>query len=272
MDETHGLDVDDTRRLDSTPLRARPARDERRRVARLVTVGAASLALSLVLGACADDSASSEWTYAPLTDTAAATSAAPVVDAPDASAPPEGFAPPGRAQPLEPPAGNVIPRFVEPERAEQPEAADAIPAPVAIEPSALPTANDAPGTQPTPTAASSARPGAGSEVTAAPSAAATGSSVVELSLVAEDIAFDTDQLTVSAGATVRLTLENRDRTPHNFAVYRTDAADEAIFVGELLTGPDTTITYEFTAPTEAGDYFFRCDVHPTVMTGTFTVE
>jgi plastocyanin len=32
------------------------------------------------------------------------------------------------------------------------------------------------------------------------------------------------------------------------------------------------MTYEFDAPEEPGAYFFRCDVHPTAMTGTFRVE
>lgn len=38
-----------------------------------------------------------------------------------------------------------------------------------------------------------------------------------------------------------------------------------------MTGPATT-TYTFTAPSTPGTYFFRCDVHPTVMTGQFIVQ
>jgi plastocyanin len=107
---------------------------------------------------------------------------------------------------------------------------------------------------------------------ASPSAEATASAAVEITLVAQDSAFDAEELTVPAGATVQLTLENRDPIPHNFALYLTDAADESLFVGETFSGPGASRTYEFTAPSEPGEYFFRCDIHPQLMTGTFIVE
>ncbi len=96
--------------------------------------------------------------------------------------------------------------------------------------------------------------------------------VVEFTLVAQDTAFDTGELTVRAGADVRLTLENEDPLPHNFALYLTDAAEESVYVGETFSGPGASHTYEFTAPTEPGEYFFRCDNHPQLMSGAFIVE
>jgi hypothetical protein len=42
-----------------------------------------------------------------------------------------------------------------------------------------------------------------------------------------------------------------------------------LFVGETFSGPDV-VTDEVPA-LEAGSYFFRWDVHPTTMTGTFEV-
>jgi plastocyanin len=66
--------------------------------------------------------------------------------------------------------------------------------------------------------------------------------------------------------------DNQDSgIPHNFSVYTSSAATTSIFVGKIITGPSKT-TYTFTAPTTPGNYFFRCDVHPTVMTGTFVVQ
>jgi plastocyanin len=63
---------------------------------------------------------------------------------------------------------------------------------------------------------------------------------------------------------------NKDRVPHNVAFYETKAATKEIFVGEVFSGPKT-ISYHFTAPSTPGTYFFRCDVHPTTMTGDFVV-
>lgn len=96
--------------------------------------------------------------------------------------------------------------------------------------------------------------------------------VSKLTIVAQDTAFDPEVLTDETGASVRLTLVNHDPIPHSFALYRTAAAEEAVFVGETFSGPDASRTYEFTAPAEAGEYFFRCDFHPQLMTGMLIVE
>ncbi len=94
----------------------------------------------------------------------------------------------------------------------------------------------------------------------------------QMQLTAENIAFDKDTITVPAGSHVVVEFTNNDSVPHNFAVYASESADEEIFVGERITGPNETVTYEFDAPSEPGDYFFRCDVHPQQMTGQFVVE
>jgi len=85
------------------------------------------------------------------------------------------------------------------------------------------------------------------------------------------MAFDQSTITVPAGAVVTMNFENKDRVPHNFALYTDSTVAESIFIGELITGPKT-ITYTFTAPAVPGNYFFRCDVHPLTMTGTFVVQ
>jgi len=89
--------------------------------------------------------------------------------------------------------------------------------------------------------------------------------------MAEGFAFSTETITVPAGAEVTVNFDNRDAgIPHNVAVYTDSSATDAIFVGEIVTGPVRT-TYTFTAPKTPGNYFFRCDVHPS-MHGAFIVE
>lgn len=100
---------------------------------------------------------------------------------------------------------------------------------------------------------------------------AAGSNVT-IGLTAENMAFNTSTITVPAGAKVTMNFNNMDSgIPHNFAAYTNSSTSTTIFKGEVITGPKTT-TYTFTAPSKPGTYFFRCDVHPTTMTGQFIVK
>lgn len=84
--------------------------------------------------------------------------------------------------------------------------------------------------------------------------------------------FETDCLAAAAGDAYTIAFDNQDSgVPHNVAIYDSEQAAQEFFVGEIITGPDT-ITYEPDPIDEAGQYFFRCDVHPTTMTGTFVVQ
>jgi plastocyanin len=93
-----------------------------------------------------------------------------------------------------------------------------------------------------------------------------------IELTAANIKFDKSTITVPAGKPVIISFTNQDAgIPHNFAVYTDSSASQSIFTGEIITGKAST-TYTFTAPTARGTYFFRCDVHPTLMTGQFIVQ
>ena len=99
----------------------------------------------------------------------------------------------------------------------------------------------------------------------------TGTAAVStLQLSAKDLEYSTDTLTATANSKVELKFTNNDAVPHNFALYRTDKATDDLFTGDFVTGPDKSETYTFTAPT-AGEYYFRCDVHPDQMHGVFKV-
>jgi cytochrome c oxidase subunit II len=107
---------------------------------------------------------------------------------------------------------------------------------------------------------------------APPPTSAPAKPSTNVNLVAQNIAFDTNNIIVSAGATITINFNNKDTgVPHNFAVYTDSSATTVIFRGNNITGPNTT-TYTFKAPSKPGKYFFRCDVHPTQMTGTLEVR
>lgn len=102
--------------------------------------------------------------------------------------------------------------------------------------------------------------------------ASGGGKTAVVYLEAKNYQFNRSTITVPAGATVIVHFTNDDSgTPHNFAVYTNSAATTLIFKGTIIDGVSST-TYTFTAPMTPGMYFFRCDVHPTLMTGSFVVQ
>jgi plastocyanin len=100
----------------------------------------------------------------------------------------------------------------------------------------------------------------------------TGGNAITITVTAAGMAFDTNSILVSAGAHVTITFQNNDNgIPHNMAFYTSAAATTIIYQGARTTGV-STVTYTFDAPTTPGTCFFRCDVHPTTMTGSFIVQ
>jgi plastocyanin len=121
-----------------------------------------------------------------------------------------------------------------------------------------------------PTAAATATPT--SAPAPSPTTAAAGETV-EISAV-PSLKFDKTTITVKAGSQVTLTFTNNDNgVPHNWAAYTDSTASTPILGAktEVCTGPcQQQIT--FTAPSQPGDYFFRCDIHPAAMKGTLVVQ
>jgi hypothetical protein len=95
----------------------------------------------------------------------------------------------------------------------------------------------------------------------------------ELALVAPPGAsgsgFDTDCLAVEASQDFTVALDNQDTQPHNFSIYVSDGG-ETLFEGEIVDG-GASVDYEPDPIDQTGNLFFRCDLHPTSMTGTFAV-
>lgn len=101
-------------------------------------------------------------------------------------------------------------------------------------------------------------------------AAACAPAGAALRVAADNTAFDTDCLAAGAGRAFTIQFDNQDAVSHNVAIYTSAAAEQALFKGEIIEGGKTT-TYRV-PPLEPGTYFFRCDVHPQQMTGTFVVR
>lgn len=88
-------------------------------------------------------------------------------------------------------------------------------------------------------------------------------------VVAQDLAFDTDTIMLPPDVESTLTLDNQEAgVTHNIAIYTDDTASEALFEGATFPGVASE-TYAV-PPLAAGEYFFRCDVHPD-MNGTVVV-
>lgn len=102
-------------------------------------------------------------------------------------------------------------------------------------------------------------------------AAACAPTGTALSVTAHSIHFSTSCLAAPAGKPFTITFHNQDSgVPHNVAIYSSSAATKVLFRGQIVTGA-ATATYHVPA-LPAGTYYFRCDVHPTAMHGTFVVK
>ncbi len=98
---------------------------------------------------------------------------------------------------------------------------------------------------------------------------AAGGATAEIKMLPETT-FDRSELTIAADTNVTITADNTDGT-HSFAVYTSDPAGDGELIDQtdICTAPcvDTV-----TVSLAAGEYFYRCEVHPTIMTGTLIAQ
>ena len=141
--------------------------------------------------------------------------------------------------------------------------------PVAPSSTAAPASSSAPPSSASPAAAATSATSAtaGSGGAQAASCAPSGTS---LQVSAQNVKFDKSCLAAPANQAFTITFDNQDAgVPHDVAIYTSSSATTTLFKGAVVTGPTTT-TYHVPA-LKAGTYYFRCDIHPTQMFGTFIV-
>jgi plastocyanin len=124
--------------------------------------------------------------------------------------------------------------------------------------------------------ATGAGPTASSTTSATPSASCTPSPstlCISTSNQGNGLSFNATELSAPAGGKVTLTYTNDSTIPHNWHLFDGgDGSSPSIAATSIKAGPNDVETISFTVPSTAGRYFFRCDVHPTLMTGFLVVH
>ena len=91
-----------------------------------------------------------------------------------------------------------------------------------------------------------------------------------VSIVASGTRFNTDCLAGAADQPLTLTYENKDQITHGLVLLESHSSPDPFFRVDVFTGPKTQT---FTIPAQKpGTYAFHCQVHPSVMSGTFVVK
>jgi plastocyanin len=103
--------------------------------------------------------------------------------------------------------------------------------------------------------------------------APTGGGNVAITMT--DNKFDPNAITVDSGASVTFDLTNNGVAIHNMRIAGPDGSyntgDDAVSDPGLVSGGQTA-TLSWDAPSDAGEFIFQCDFHPTDMKGTITVQ
>ena len=81
----------------------------------------------------------------------------------------------------------------------------------------------------------------------------------DTTITAQGNVFQPAELRLAADTPQKVFFKNLDSVPHNVAIYADQSASQQLFIGEVIT--NAAVTYNVPA-IAAGQYFFRCDVHP----------
>lgn len=89
-----------------------------------------------------------------------------------------------------------------------------------------------------------------------------GEESAAVEIAANGLAFDKKELTIPADTEFVLAFNNEESQPHNVAILEAQGSPNALFRGAIVTGPK--LAEETVEPLPAGEYYFQCDVHPTM--------
>jgi len=123
-----------------------------------------------------------------------------------------------------------------------------------------------------PAASSSARATTPAAATA-PAAAATSAGGGTINVTARDFLFDPNMLSAKKGQTTTISFKNDGSTTHTFKLYTDEEHTKPVANGDsgsVAAGGSKTLTVSLAS--DSGDLFFRCEIHPTQMTGKVSVD
>ena len=101
-------------------------------------------------------------------------------------------------------------------------------------------------------------------------AASPSAPAADVTIVAHNITYLTATASAPASTAFTIAFDNQDAgIPHNVSIHKGGASGQQVFLGNIVTGPITTI-YDVPA-LPAGTYTYVCSVHAT-MTGILTVK
>lgn len=95
-----------------------------------------------------------------------------------------------------------------------------------------------------------------------------GEEMAAVEIAANGLAFDKKELSIPADMEFVLAFNNQESQPHNVTILEAQGSSKVLFRGGIVTGPK--LAEETVEPIPAGEYYFQCDVHPT-MSGVVKV-
>ena len=122
-----------------------------------------------------------------------------------------------------------------------------------------------------PARAGTAASGAGAPTT--PAGGATTAAGGGLNVTAQDFSFTPDTLKATKGSTITINFSNQGSATHTLTLYTDENFTKKLASGDtdrVSAGGSKTISVPI--PSDSGDLYFRCEVHPSLMKGEVSVD